>query len=292
MPISDAQLSFDHHLDFFRKLGALTGDERKDAHCYRQAEHMHALCVSDAIRDVHFDSAALSQNIKSTEANFHMRFGVARRSKFIWLSFRGILGSVMTDRIESPLSDQVEEVARDLNVIYINIRGTLDNLAWLLFDLFAGDATRKLPPIKIGLFNSEFLKDQNLAHVAEFMEPFKEWNRELSTRRDPATHRIPLSVPPAFIDADTKDEYQRVSEDYATAVNDAFKHPADWEVAAPKFERVDALNDKLQRIGKFLPVFVHHPDEGMMKIYPAVPEDIGQLVRIARCIFDIVKEAP
>jgi len=53
------------------------------------------------------------------------------------------------------------------------------------------------------------------------MEPFKEWNRELSTRRDPAAHRIPLSVPPAFIDADTKDEYQRVSEDYATAVNDA-----------------------------------------------------------------------
>jgi hypothetical protein len=196
MPISEEQLGFAHHLDFFRGLGALTGDEKRDAHCYRQAEHMHALCICDAIRDVHFDSAALSQNIKSVEANLQLRFGVARRSKFIWLSFRGILGTVMTDRTEPLLSDQVEEVARDLNVIYINLRGTLDNLAWLLFDLRAGDATRKFPPIKIGLFSNEFLKEENLADVAKFMEPFKGWNRELSSRRDPAAHRIPLSVPP------------------------------------------------------------------------------------------------
>jgi hypothetical protein len=123
MSISDAQLSFDHHLDFFRKLGALTGDEQRDAHCYRQAEHMQALCICDAIRDVHFDAAALSQSIKTPEANFQMRFGIARRTKFIWLSIRGILGFVMPDRTEPLPGDEVEEIARDLNVIYINIRG-------------------------------------------------------------------------------------------------------------------------------------------------------------------------
>jgi len=70
MPISDEQLSFSHHLEFFRGLGALTGDYKRDAHCYRQAEHMHALCVTDAILDVHFKSATLAQNVISSDANF------------------------------------------------------------------------------------------------------------------------------------------------------------------------------------------------------------------------------
>lgn len=83
-----------------------------------------------------------------------------------------------------------------------------------------------------------------------------------------------------------------MSEEYTNAVNDAFMHAGNWEEAAPKFERADVLNEKLQRIGKFLPVFVHHPNEGMVRIYPTVPEDIGQLVRIARGIFDIVRKSP
>jgi hypothetical protein len=290
MAISDEQLSFNHHLDFFKKLGSLTGDLKRDAHCYRQAEHMHALCISDAIRDIHFESASLSQKIDSPDANFHLRFGIARRSKFIWLSLRGVMGIVATDRTEPLPMDQVEEVARDLNMIYINVRGTLDNLAWLVLYLFASDKTRNLAPMKIGLFSGDFLKDIKLSRVAKFMNPFQAWNRELSSRRDPAAHRIPLSVPPAFIDDETEDDYLRVSEEYTKAVNDAFEHAANWEEAAPRFEKADVLNDRLQRIGKFMPVFVHHPNEGMMKIYPTVPEDIGQLVRIARGIFNIVKE--
>lgn len=291
MQVSDEQLSFAHHLEFFRGLGALTGNIKRDAHCYRQAEHMHALCITDAILDVHFQSATLAHNIIGSDANFHMRFGVARRSKFIWLSFRGVLGLVATDRIDPLLGEQVEEVARDLNVIYINVRGTLDNLARLVRDLFADKEIRELPPAKIGLFSNDFLKDKNLGKVAKLMEPFQAWNRDLSGRRDPAAHRIPLSVPPAFIDDETKDEYHQVSEEYTNAVNDAFKHTGNWEEAAPKFEIADVLNERLQRIGKFLPVFVHHPNEGMMRIYPTVPEDIGQLVRIARGIFEIVRKS-
>lgn len=292
MPVSDERLNFDGHLEFFRGLGALAGDSKKDAHCSRQAEHMHALCITDAILDIHFQAVALAQNIANSDANLHLRFGVARRSKFIWLSFRGILGLVATDRTDPLAGEQVEEVARDLNVIYINIRGTLDNLAWLVRDLFADKETRELPAAKIGLFNKHFLKDRNLGEVARLIEPFRAWNSELSGRRDPAAHRIPLSVPPAFIDEETKDEYHRVSEEYSNAVNDAFQHSENWDVAAPKFEMVDVLNETLQRIGKFRPVFVHHPDEGIMTIYPTVPEDIGKLVKITRGIFEIIRKSP
>jgi hypothetical protein len=292
MPISDAQLNFAHHLDFFRNLGALTGDDLRDAHCYRQAEHMQVLCVTDAILDVHFSSATIAQSIDRSEANFQLRFGAARRTKFIWLSLRNILALVATDRTERLPGDQVEEVARDLSVIYINIRGILDNLAWLVVDLLAGDEARKLPPMKIGLFGGDFLEDEKLGEVAKLVEPFRVWNKELAARRDPAAHRIPLSVPPAFIDDKTKEEYRSVSQEYTKAVDDAFAASGDWEKAAPKFEKVDILNEKLQRIGKFVPVFVHHPSEGLMKISPTVPEDIGQLVKIARGVFDQVRKSP
>jgi hypothetical protein len=289
MPINDSQLDFDHHLDFFRNLGALTGDRKSDAYCYREAEYMHALCVSDAIRDLYIDSTAFAQSIASPEANFQLRFGIARRSKFIWLSFRGILALVLPNRSEPLARDQVEEIARDLNVIYINIRGTLDNLAWLLIDLFAEERTRELPSIKIGLFSNDLLNDGGLKDFLKFTEPFQIWNKELSTRRDPSAHRIPLSVVPAIIDAETKPEYERAVHDYNEAISDAFDNSGDWEVAEPKFEKAHALHERIETIGKFIPLFVHHPDRGAMKIYPTVPQDIGQLIRIARGIFGLVR---
>ena len=123
--------------------------------------------------------------------------------------------------------------------------------------------------------------------VAEFTKGFAEWNRDLSSRRDPAAHRIPLSIPPAIIDAETRVEYERLSAEYSKASNDALKTPGHGKDAIMKFETAAALYDKLQRVGKFFPVFVHHPDEGPMKIYPTVPQDIGQLIKIARGIFEI-----
>jgi len=45
--------------------------------------------------------------------------------------------------------DDVEEVAGDLNTIYINIRGTLDNFAWSLRNTLGSENCRRLTPIKV-----------------------------------------------------------------------------------------------------------------------------------------------
>jgi hypothetical protein len=155
----------------------------------------------------------------------------------------------------------------------------LDNLAWLLIDLFAEHRTRNLPPIKIGLFSNDWLNDGNLKDFVEFIKPFQNWNKDLSTRRDPSAHRIPLSVVPAIIDTETKDEYERAIHDYNEAISDAFANAGDWEVAEPKFEKAHALHERMESIGKFVPLFVHHPDMGAMKIYPTVPQDTGNSLR-------------
>jgi hypothetical protein len=287
--ISDEQLDYKSHIAFYENIGGLTGDPKRDRYWYQQAEYLHALSVCDAVLDTHIKAVSLAQEIGNTGADFQLRFGVARRAKFIWLSLRNIIRLMHPEREEPLLRDQVEEAARDLNVIYINIRGALDNFAWVLVDLFGDEKTRRLRPIQISLFGEKFLKDRNLVKVAEFVRRFSDWNSELKGRRDPAAHQIPLSVPPALIDEETRPEFERVHAAYVEAFNGLGKDDGSNKDLLSKFERVDALFGRLERIGKFVPLFVHHPDEGAIKVYPTVPADVGQLVRIGRGLIEIIK---
>lgn len=288
--ISDEQLDYETHLAFYKNLGGLTGDPERDRYWHQQAEYLHALSVSDAIRDMHIQTVILAQGIGNKEADFQLRFGVARRTKFIWISLKNIIRLIHPEREQPLLQDQVEEAARDLNVIYINIRGALDNFAWLLVELFGEERTRKLPPTQIGLFGEKFLRDKNFTEVKTFINKYSGWNSELKKRRDPAAHRIPLSVPPALIDEETRPEFDQAYAAYTDAFNGIGKVGGGTADLMSRMEKVGALYDRLEQIGKFLPCFVHHPDEGAMKKYPTVPGDVGQLVKIARGLATIIKE--
>ncbi len=288
MAINDEELDYEHHVACYAGMGLLTGDPEKDAHWHREAEYVHALSVCDAVRDALFAVVTLSQSVTNVEAQMQLRFGAARRTKFIWLSLRQLLGLIPPDRTEPLPSDDVDEAARDLNVIYINIRGTLDNFAWSLVNLFGEEKTQRLPPMKIDLFGNDFLNDANLREVAEFVNGFAEWNKELKARRDPAAHRIPLSVPPAVLNEAAQKEYARLSAEHTEVSNAAARAVGEGADSSVLFEKATLLNDRLQRVGRFVPIFVHHPDEGGMKIYPLVPQDVGQLVKIARGLTDII----
>jgi hypothetical protein len=289
MSVADEQLSYDYHIGFHKSLGHITGDPERDEHWHREAERLHALSVVDGILDLHLNAAILAQTLGNSAADFQLRFGVSRRTKFIWLSLRGLMSQVGPDRTDPLLVNEVEEAARDLNVIYINIRGVLDNLAWFLVEMFGTPSTRRLPPMKIALFGKEFLKDRNLVDVAALVAGFSDWNKELSSRRDPAAHRIPLSVPPAIIDRETRAEFDRAANAYSASFNEGVEAVSQGGDALEKFERTEVLFDQLQWVGRFYPVFVHHPYEGLIKIYPTVPQDVGQLVKITRGIFDLAK---
>jgi hypothetical protein len=289
MTTIDKQLDYQQHLEFYRRLGHLTGDAQRDAFWHRKAEETHCLYICNAILDVHIGAVALAQSIVDQEANLQLRFGVSRRTKFIWLSLRRLFQSLSPERTEPLIQDDVEQAAQDLNVIYINIRGTLDNFAWCLRALFGHEETRRLPPAQVHLFNKKFLKDTNFNEVALLVDAFQEWNSELKERRDPAAHRIPLSVPPAILDALAQQQYAEISAEHAQLLNaTAAAVRANPEGALAYFEKLDLLHDRLQRLGTFVPLFVHHPDERPMKIYPTVPQDIGELVKVTRGLMSII----
>jgi hypothetical protein len=282
MTISDEQLNFECHLEFYKRLGHLTGDPKKDAYWHRQAEYIQALCVSDAIRDIPQDALSLSQKIVDGDANLHLRFGVARRARTMWLCLRSLIELIHPER-EDPLPlDDLDKVDRDLNVIYINIRGTLDNFAWCLQSLLGSEKTKRLAPVNVQLFGDQFSNDPSFSDVKAFLERFSAWNKEMKARRDPAAHRIPLSVPPAILDTAAQLEYARISVEHDQVLAQAVAALAGSSEKLELLERAGLIYDRLQHVGSFIPLFGHHPDDGYMKIFPTVPQDIGQLVIIAR----------
>jgi hypothetical protein len=288
--ISDKALGYDHHIAFYKDLGFLADDPEKDAFWHRKAEYMHAVSILDAIRDTHIRATTLAQSAPGAAA-VQLSFGVGRRTKFIWLSLQHLLKLVLPDRTVPLPHDDVEEAARNLNVIYIDIRGTLDNFASCLLDLFGTQKTRQLAgknPSMVHLFNGELLKDSNFGEIGAFLSGFTDWNKELKTRRDPAAHRIPLSVPPALLDAASAGEYKAKWSEYVAASNAAVTDIGEGADGSSFFKKAEDLHDDLQRIGTFQPLFGHDPDNAFMKIYPTVPQDIGQLVKIARGLTAII----
>jgi hypothetical protein len=57
------------------------------------------------------------------------------------------------------------------------------------------------------------------------------------------------------------------------------------QILTAKSEQVrNALKAQQRKIGTFLPYFVHHPDVPGEPIYPTIPQDIANLVKIIKLV--------
>lgn len=271
------QLDFEFHKQKYEPLAG-TGNVETTAYFTHQALYNHSLVVHDALRDIQLTAATIAPTLSNEEAKFFILYGPGRRLGMIWVSYRDILEHIATDRTEPLPQDEVATVSRDLNVIYINIPGVLDNYALCLLHQVATDKTKKLPAVKVGLFSSEFMDDPNLDSLRPLLDEFSKWHKELKTRRDPAVHRIPLYVPPAALSSEEKDRYIELGEqiDEATKIQN--------------FQKYDELNAEQDRLGTFMPYFLHHPDEDIIPIYPTVPQDIANLIKIVNHVHTFLHE--
>jgi hypothetical protein len=175
-----------------------------------------------------------------------------------------------------PLSaDESEELTRDLNLIYLNIRGVLDNLAWALLHEFAQEKL-KIHPTKISLFKPCISDDNRFDELSLALNAHREWNFDLADRRDPSAHRIPLTVPPQVLASEDRSVYAELLNEYARAVQDL-----DFVAADQKLKQTE-------RMGQFYPYFIHDIDKGPFPIYPTLPEDVGHAVEICRHVGDFL----
>ncbi|MEK6304643.1 MAG: hypothetical protein AABO41_28500 [Acidobacteriota bacterium] len=106
---------------------------------------------------------------------------------------------------QSPMDHYLaEKLALFLNAYYLNLAGSLDNLAWaltyhhnLIPNVNEADLKhRRFAQLLTKAFLIE-LRQNNLDPLADALEPFRDWYQDMREFRDPAAHRIPLRVPPS-----------------------------------------------------------------------------------------------
>ena len=238
-----------------------------------QAQYMQGLAVTDAVRDAFFQSVALSSLLKAPKALYYIRYGVGRRLQMIWNAHRNLVYSASPERKEPLSSGESADITEDINIIYLNIRGTLDNMCWALLHEHAPEKAEKLPPSKVGLFLKGCVKDdKRFEDIREVVSERDSWDRDLKQRRDPAAHGIPLAVPPQLVTPDEAEKYNELMGKHAAAAE------------ALDFDGADAIMKRMDGLGRFVPWFIHDPDQPPMPIHPTVSDDLGHLVVLFRAV--------
>ena len=265
------ELDYEFHKAQFKDFIEL---ENKETSLYftKRAIHMHTLTVSDAVLKAQTDSLILSGKLANEEAAHFLRYGVGRRLGHIWAAYRNMLEVVPIDRVEGLSGEEVKSVSRDLNSLYINIIGTIDNYAWCLRYERESDSLKKLKDIQIGLFSPKFINDPSFSDIKSEILMFGGWSADIRKFRNPAAHRIPLSVPPAILNAEEGKEYAIIEN----KINDALlKH---------EFELIDELRSEQRKLGKFKHIFIHHPKGPHVALFPTIPQDIGNMLKIMQVV--------
>lgn len=148
------------------------------------------------------------------EAIRHIREGFNRR--LLMMQCSRIKLREKTKRAgDQPLNPyEVEELNVHLNSYYLNLRGCFDNLAWALnyqFSIVEAEESRRNRS-RCNLFGKEFLDalDRLRPTLRQSLRNYEEWAAELKKLRDPAAHRLPLSVVGGCLPTDSTSEFQKL----------------------------------------------------------------------------------
>ena len=196
----------------------------------------------------------------------------------MFFAWRSIVCTVPANR-EKPLEfDELLKLMQDLNTVYINIRGVLDNLAWALLHEVAPECAFEIRDLQVGLFKPCIVKKARFVSIADEIQKHCEWNRELKNRRDPSAHRIPLTVVPQIVNAHQ-----------ATALSDL--HSETWKaIGEGQHEAAHDMIREQEQIGIFRPLFWHDPSEAPIPIYPTVSEDLRHMIELFHICTDFLTD--
>jgi hypothetical protein len=270
-------LKFDDHLEFYKKLYAEKGEA--SLYVVKKAWHTHALVIFNPLRDLSFEAIKVADKLRSIDACNFLRYGAGRRLSAIWYSYRSIIHIAHAERTDPLTSDEAHEVNKDINLIYMHLRGVLDNFAWaycyekepkLLKNKKGQD--RKL----IGLFNPEMVQESENPDFWKLIFEHHQWAKELSDKRDPVAHRIPLYVIPSVITKKEEAIYAELEKEQSRAIQEL--NLDNWE----------QLIAKQRSIGTLPLLFAHDPSDKLIPIYPTIPNDMAHLINIQAIVFNIL----
>ena len=144
----------------------------------------------------------------------------------------------------------VYEFSLLLNTYYLNLVGSLDNIAWALtyFHNLQDDIDEDQNNHRrfVNILGDKFLqklREKGLQSLADTIQPFNNWYKDTKELRDPAAHRIPLYVPNAiFSDNDIK-KLNNLDNDAAELIKNG------------KYNEGASLLYKKEKLGTHFPIF-------------------------------------
>lgn len=191
-------------------------------------------------------------------ARRHFNEGFVRRH-YMLQSSRLFLCEHCSQSRKEPLSPyEATDSAIYLNAYYLNLRGALDNLAWVLqyeWQLLAGvteDGKRKRQ--NCNLFGLPFLTALKSQHseLASVLEQHGNWAKELAELRDPAAHRIPIYVPSSVITSQEQvDEFRRIEAKADVALSERGNRP------------ISEIYREAVAVSDFMPVMIISTTQGL-----------------------------
>jgi hypothetical protein len=185
--------------------------------------------------------------LRSAAAIEHLQRGFVIRHMMMQKS-RFAIRERTIDR-EEPLDPYLAtELSIHLNSYYTNLRGALDNLAWAatyeLALLAQPDETEKNSRQFCTLEGKKFQKalETMCPQMVAQLKALGPWMTEIKRFRDPAAHRIPLTLVSAILTPDD----QRASAELNARAMEALEAEdlATWA----------SLKGKANRLGKFIPI--------------------------------------
>lgn len=274
--IGPAELEYE---PYFRRYQQVFGNGSEvEAYAHQQARHDHSLVVSDALRDAMIQTVNLSHYLTEAQARYYLCYGAGRRMMMLWRSYQHLIFIANPERVEPLLDNEVHELGRDINLIYMHLRGTLDNFAWCI--LYEKCPTYlSMNKMEVGLFSKSLRPMLKKISAWEAIQEHAEWNKEVKERRDPVAHRIPLTIPPAILTPDEGRKTVNLQNEWCESLNSMRESNfAEIEV------ETDQLTSRMDHLGRFVPFFMHHPDEAPIPIYPTLPNDMAHLVKLSHVV--------
>jgi hypothetical protein len=158
-----------------------------------------------------FQRIASSYKLTTNEAKKHLNRGINYRYILIQDSLL-----LLENSIEQLPNNRYEigKINIAINSVYINLRGIIDNIAWIIYYEFIKNGLNKNC---VSLAHPAFQKKLKGTALYDILtQKYKEWFCELKALRDPIAHQLPLYIPPKIItnenDAKLAQEYINMAE--------------------------------------------------------------------------------
>jgi len=263
-----------------------------DEYWINEANYDFYVSVYDPLRDLTQNVIELAE-LFSSEGRKSMIYGAGRRASDIWLAYKCFQEIASPNRKSGLNSNERDVLSKELNSIYINTRGVLDNWAQALLLEFDPYSAANLKPVNVGLFNKCIMGNATFQDLTNDLNSIpsggqksrvekyshNEWfNTELKARRDESAHRIPLHVIQVLTEADQEIFYR------LTARRNELLSDVRPENAANNIVEAARYHKEASSIGLFAPYFICDPDGPQTAFYPTIPEDMRRLILIFRCI--------